>query len=272
MAILTLRVREAHSSYIFIISMTLIKKNATLGARFMELIMITLIQFFPVWGLPNASPFCLKLETYLQMAKLPYKNKYTANPKQSPTGKFPVIEDNGKIIADSSLIIDYLKSIYGDTLDQQLSAAEKAKAVALQRLVEEHLYWTIVYASWLDPKNWPLLKTAYFGKLPLLLKFWLPNVIRKKILRQIQGHGLGLHAPETIYQFGKTDLKALADTLDAQKFFFGDTPTSFDACAYATLANIYYVSIEHPIKQYANELANLKAYCERMHHLYYPEK
>ena len=34
--------------------------------------MIKLYQFPPAFGLPNASPFCMKLETYLRMAGLPF--------------------------------------------------------------------------------------------------------------------------------------------------------------------------------------------------------
>lgn len=35
--------------------------------------MLTLYQFEPAWGLPNASPFCMKLETYFRMANLDYQ-------------------------------------------------------------------------------------------------------------------------------------------------------------------------------------------------------
>ena len=34
--------------------------------------MIKLYQFKPAWGLPNPSPFCMKVETYLRMAGLSY--------------------------------------------------------------------------------------------------------------------------------------------------------------------------------------------------------
>ena len=34
--------------------------------------MIKLYQYSPAFGLPNASPFCMKLETYLRMAQLPF--------------------------------------------------------------------------------------------------------------------------------------------------------------------------------------------------------
>ncbi|WP_310483468.1 glutathione S-transferase C-terminal domain-containing protein [Chamaesiphon sp. VAR_48_metabat_403] len=37
---------------------------------------IKLYQFAPAFGLPNASSFCLKLETYLRMMDLPFEPVY----------------------------------------------------------------------------------------------------------------------------------------------------------------------------------------------------
>ena len=67
--------------------------------------MITLRQFPPALGLPNASPFCLKLELYLRMAGLPYRNRYTLELHRAPKGKLPWIDDDGIAMADSGLII-----------------------------------------------------------------------------------------------------------------------------------------------------------------------
>ena len=77
--------------------------------------MITLHQFPPALGLPNASPFCLKLELYLRMAGLPYRNRYTLELHKAPKGKLPWIDDDGVTLADSGLIIEYLKGRYGDS-------------------------------------------------------------------------------------------------------------------------------------------------------------
>lgn len=57
--------------------------------------MITLCQFHRAWGLPNASPFCMKIETYLRMTKLPYETKFIDNPQQAPKGKLPYIQIDG---------------------------------------------------------------------------------------------------------------------------------------------------------------------------------
>ena len=71
--------------------------------------MIQLHQYPPMFGIPNPSPFCLKLETWLRMAKLPYEVVRVVDPRKDPKGKVPWIEDQGRTIADSAFIIDYLK-------------------------------------------------------------------------------------------------------------------------------------------------------------------
>ncbi len=86
--------------------------------------MIKVHQFEPAFGLPNASPFCMKLETYLRMTGIAYELSPPdmRDLGKAPKGKLPFIEDNGKIIADSTFIIDHLKTTHGDTLDSWLSA------------------------------------------------------------------------------------------------------------------------------------------------------
>ena len=78
--------------------------------------MIKLYQFKPAWGLPNPSPFCMKVETYLRMAGLPYEAINGALPFKAPKKKLPYIEDGTQLIADSGFILEYLKATHGDPL------------------------------------------------------------------------------------------------------------------------------------------------------------
>jgi hypothetical protein len=50
--------------------------------------MITLYNFGPAFGLPDPSPFVMKVETLLKMAKLPYRTDATGFAK-APKGKIP---------------------------------------------------------------------------------------------------------------------------------------------------------------------------------------
>ncbi len=232
--------------------------------------MITLYQFPPAFGLPNASPFCLKLELYLRMADLPYRNRYTLELHKTPKGKLPCIDHDGVTVADSGLIIDYLKHKFGDTLDGRLDESQRARALAITRLIEEHLYWALLYDRWIAPQGWEMTRPGFFAALPWPLRMIVPHVARRGIRAELQGHGIGRHAPEQIHALGVADIDALAALLGEQGYFLGARPTSVDAIATAFLANILMVPLETPIKAAAAGHANLVAYCRRMTRRYFP--
>lgn len=94
---------------------------------------VTLYQFPAAFGLPNASPFCMKIETYLRMTGIDYTPRYGMYQLRAPKKKLPYIKDGERVVADSHLIIDYLKSTRGDPLDAALTPAERACASAPRR-------------------------------------------------------------------------------------------------------------------------------------------
>ncbi len=229
--------------------------------------MITLHQFAPCWDLPNASPFCMKVENYLRMANLPYQTVSVFNPAKGPKGKLPYITDGANTVADSSFILDYLKATYGDGLDAHLGAAEPA--LALRRLMEEHLYWCAVYDRWAVDENWAITKPAFFGALPPVVRDLVATLARRGQFKELHGQGVGRHTTEEIYALGKADLTALSDALGDKPYFLGDRPTSLDATAYAFLANLLWAPIDSPLTRHARSLQNLAAYGNRMKQRYY---
>lgn len=42
----------------------------------------------------------------------------------------------------------------------------------------------------------------------------------------MKAHGIGVHSPEEINEFGHEDLKVLSEMLADKPFFFGDDPTN----------------------------------------------
>jgi len=109
--------------------------------------MIKLYKFKACWGLPDPSPFCVKVETYLRMVAVPYERVECATMFKAPKKKLPYLTDGGRTIPDSGFILDFLKATFGDTLDGRLSAEERARGHALRRTLEESLYWPMVYAT-----------------------------------------------------------------------------------------------------------------------------
>lgn len=226
--------------------------------------MITLFQFHRVWGLPNASPFCMKLETYLRMAKLPYDIKFIHNPQKAPKGKFPFVQIDGKTYSDSEMIIDELKTRYGDPLDQDLTKEQRALSILIDHTFCERLYWVTVYLRWQDEQGWAQINHEYFGHLPALLKFFVPSLVRKQTIKALYGQGMGRHRLDEVVHMGEKTLDALASLLGEQVYFLGDKPSSVDATAFAFLANILYTPLHDPLKKHALSLPALGAYCERM--------
>jgi len=231
--------------------------------------MIKLYQFKPAFGLPNASPFCMKVETYLRMAGLPYECPRGASVSKAPKGKMPYIEDGDKRVADSSFIVDYLKQTYGDRLDAYLSGCERAIALSVQRLIEEHLYWAAVYSRWVDEAGFTVSGQIFFSHMPPLLKQVVPLFARRAMKKQLYGHGMGRHSPEEIYALGCRDIVALSEFLGDKPYFMGAEASSLDAIAYAFVANLLWVPIASPLRAHAQKLPNLEAYCQRMKARYY---
>ncbi|MFK8183925.1 MAG: glutathione S-transferase family protein [Phormidesmis sp.] len=231
--------------------------------------MITLYQFSPALGVRCPSPICMKLETYLRMAALPYQVAANANLLKAPKKKFPYITDNGRTIADSGFIISYLKETYGDPLDAHLSGQQKATMLGMRRLMEEHLYWVAFYFRWADDDNWQIVKQVFFNDLPLPVRWIVPGMVRRSAIRDLDGQGMGRHSREEVMALGRENIRALSDFLSDRAFLMGDEPTSLDAIGYGTLANLIKASIESPLKDYTLGFENLVAYCDRMHTRYW---
>lgn len=234
--------------------------------------MIQLYQFAPAFGLPNASPFCMKLETYLRMAGLPFEmQRFKLQQLQgAPKGKMPFIVDGNRTVADSSLIIDYLKLTYGDPLDSWMNAEQCAVALSWQRLLEEHLYWAVLYTRWIEPEGWALTRPAFFAGLSAPLSLIVPPLARRGMARELNGHGMGRHSREEIHALGCRDISALADFLGNKFYLMGEQPCSLDAVAYGFLANILWVPLESALKRQSQKHPGLERYCQRMKARYYP--
>ena len=106
---------------------------------------IKLFQFPRRLGVPNLSPFCCKLETWLHIVDIPYEVVDTPDPRKGPKGKLPFIEDAGVRIADSSMIVDHLVRTRGVNPDTRLSETQRATAVLVQRTLEEHYAFIVAY-------------------------------------------------------------------------------------------------------------------------------
>ncbi|MBL8628928.1 MAG: glutathione S-transferase family protein [Rhodospirillaceae bacterium] len=234
---------------------------------------ITLHQFLPLYGLPNASPFCVKLETYLRMAGLPYEVSQINGPPKSATGKAPYITIDGQTICDSGLVILHLEQKYGHPVDGKLTLEQRAQSLAFQRLMEEHLYWAMVFARWTDPAK-PAETLGYVQQvigLKGLLGFIVPRILKRSVKKALWNHGLGRHSTEDIWRLGIADVQALSHWLGMRPYGFGDQPTVFDAVLFSQIACILHTPWDFPLKAATLKHRNLVEHSERILARYFPE-
>ena len=221
------------------------------------------------WGLPSVGPFCLKLETYLRMVEIPYQTVVDATPFRAPKGKLPWIEHEGKKIGDSGLIIEYLESRFGLDADARLSDAERAMARSVRRLIEENLYWTMVYDRWIVDENWAIARDVILGGVPVPIRSIISPIARRGVRKQLEAHGIGRHSRDEIHAIGRSDVGAVAEFLGEKAFLMGSIATQIDAVAYGLLANIANVPIESPVRDEVKSRPNLTSDIERVRGQYF---
>lgn len=222
------------------------------------------------WGLPTVSPFCLKLDAWLRMTGIEHESITAATPFAGPKGKAPWIETGGTKLGDSTFIIAWLTEHFGVDPDAGLSSEQRGVAVAIQRLIDENLYWTMVHDRWVHEGNWHTFRDVVLGGLALPARRILGSIARRGVKKQLAGHGMGIHTAQEIATIGQRDVAALAAILGAKPWFFGSEPTSTDAVVYAQLINIWHPPLESEIKRAIGEQPNLVAFLKRFKERFYP--
>jgi glutathione S-transferase len=236
---------------------------------------ITVHKFLPAWGLPDLSPFCIKVETYLRMTGQPYQTKL-GTMKQAPKGKIPYIAHEGRLLGDSTAIVDYFEARTKMPLDQGLSPRELGTARAFQSMLEEHFYFLQIWRRWVDTAGWAVVQPeiARFlaaSGVPRFMTGVVSNLIRRQVIKGSYSQGTGRHTPQEIDAIGIKLLAAVADWLGDQPCMLGAAPRTLDATVYAFLTTLLGAPLEGAILDYARSRTNLVAYQARMQGRYWAQ-
>ena len=232
--------------------------------------MIELYQFAPAWGLPDPSPFCIKLELYLKMAGLPYQLITENDTRKGPKGKIPFIRDAGKTIGDSELIIQHLKTQYGDHVDGSLTVDQRARGHLIDRMLHDSTYWVLLYCRWMEDSGYSAVRQALFAGMPWPLRAIVPPLLRRGLRRTLIGQGLGRHDRDQIFSFGFAQMDTLSVLLGDKPYLLGDLPCSADATAHGFIMSFVGPPIDNPMRDRIRRSANLMAYYQRMNQRFYP--
>lgn len=231
---------------------------------------IRLYQFPRMFDIPNISPFCCKLETWLRIAGIPYVVEDTPNPRKGPRGKLPFIDDGGTIVADTTIIIDHLKRTRVVDPDAGLDESQRAIALLVQRTLEEHYAFVLAYTH-LVREEGQRHTNDRFDALPSLLRPLVSHLVEKQVGKILWFQGLSRNSHEEIVESALRDWRAVLKVMSGGPYFFGETPSSIDAIVFATLASTVLTPIDTPIRSFLRSQSGCVDYVEWMRSRYFPE-
>lgn len=232
--------------------------------------MITLYTFGPAFGLPDASPFVTKAELLLKLSGLPYETR-RGSLRRAPKGKLPYLDDTGRIIADSTLIRLYLEKTYHIDFDEGLDAAQRGTAWAIEKLMEDNLYWVVARVRWLDRENFERGPAQYFRRVPAPVRGLVERLVRRKVRQMLWSQGAGRYTDDELVALANHSVGAIADVLGDRRYLMGDRPCGADATLFAFAGALMSPVFETPIRTAAEARPNLVAYIARMRREFYPD-
>jgi glutathione S-transferase len=215
------------------------------------------------WATGNLSPFCIKLETYLRIAEIPYKlGKFARG--DAPKGKIPYVNLDGKLLGDSQLVIEELErrlvAANKPALDDGLSPRDTALARITRRAIEEGFYFHLVHLRWTDDDGFAAVRDEFKKLVP----GFVASLIRRQVRKKLDGQGTGRHSRDEVMAIGAADFDAVAELLGDRPYFLGDAPRVIDCTLYAFLEAILGFPVDSPIKARIAAHANLVAYRARI--------
>lgn len=217
----------------------------------------------PAFGLPDASPFVMKTDMQLRMAGVDYERR-PAIPPQSPSGKLPYLDDGGEVITDSTFIRAHIERRQGIDLDAALDDRGRAAAWALERLLEDHLYFAMVWYRWIDADNFARGPAHFVDDLPEAERAAARSALQGRRQADLHAQGIGRHRPQRIAELGTRSLTALSQWLGDQPWLMGARPSAVDATAAAMLAAVLTPFFSSPLQRAAATHDNLVAYTRRV--------
>lgn len=234
--------------------------------------MLKLYSFGPAFGLIDPSPFVTKVNLFLTINNIEFETICDPQELQkAPKKKFPVISDNGTIVADSLFIIDYLSKKHNIDMDANLNDEQRATAHLIGRSLEENLYWCLVHSRWIQDDTWPIIKQRFFGDMPFPLNSLVPFIARRSTQKRVNSQGIGSHTNNEIMDIAKRSFESMSTLIGDKEFIFGDQISSLDIIAFAQIGAFTLATIDNESTRLAKQYDNLVKFTQNIQETYYSD-
>lgn len=218
------------------------------------------------WGLASVDPDCLSVLTYARFKKMPLDIQECI-PASSVTGCLPELLVEESVFASPLNIIGIIRREKYNA-DYNLSNVDQADTLAFTALIERKLRPGLQSCFWLNSANYADVTRKAFSKNYTFFKrhIDLPRICNKvKTDLQLRSPPSTADIESFWNQEAKMCITLLSKRLGDREFFFGSSPTTFDAIAYGHLAVIMKAPLTSTeLKNHLLACDNLCRFCNRI--------
>lgn len=244
-----------------------------------------LIVDFPPLVIPNgpiASPSSsvTQVEAMLRFAGVKYtKTLGVSGPDAGPmSGRAGFLQRGTLRLSDPYYTIRHLvvSKAIPEALELPEDPAQRAAALAVQRICETDLQAALMFFRWCDSENWSTNKKILergFG-MAWPLKGIMLRQVRIGMLRRAVEQRMARRAPQDILSLVKSELESLDSllTTNGGPYLFGARPCAADAAAFAVLEQILYAGELTPqLETVAKGFPQLKEFVDYMRAQFFGE-
>lgn len=228
--------------------------------------MLILYTYGPVAGQPDPSPFVMKTMLQLSMAGIPFETRggFLAL-MRAPKGKLPYLRDaDGTVVADSGFIRDHIERTRGVDLDAGHDARDRALGWAIEKLLEDNLYFAALQVRWIRPTGFAAVERELFGRMPRPVRGLVAGMARRSVRKALSGQGMGRHSAAEIDGLADRAFQAVATLLGDKPYLLGDTQAGVDATLAAFTAAAACDAFPGPLRDAVLGRPNLMAHRDRV--------
>jgi glutathione S-transferase len=200
-----------------------------------------------LWDLPvipdsdrweSLSPFVMKVDRALKLAKLPYQRRGVAPTqmhKLNPSRQFPVLTIDDEHVPDSTRILRRIEQLAPGSLTGGLQGAQLAEAWLWEEFGDVALYPFPLATRWADDRNWAGTRARAFAFLPPALRPIVAPLIRRRIIHSLLGRDFLRMGLQGLWARMEVTLDDLEKRAPETGFWLGPRPSVADISMFAQL-------------------------------------
>ncbi|GMR45137.1 hypothetical protein PMAYCL1PPCAC_15332 [Pristionchus mayeri] len=226
---------------------------------------VYLYQMAGTKSMSSASPFCIKVETFLRLHKIPFERRNVLLAR-GENGKVPFIELNGEQTADSTLIITKLAEhfkVQGYESEEDANVGNAICSMVDFRTFNLFVHYKTTCSQQI------FMEAMFGGFFPDFVVEWLGPIMSyhlRNMMHRRVNETIGKFTNEQFDELARKDLEVYRGLIGEKKFLFGDRMTTADCALFGHLSATFYLGQDSlPMHTLASErFEPLARYIERI--------